>query len=93
MPAAPERILVLCCARLSAFDVQLHAREAEWAPTRCFQVNADGHRVQVGWRGEWSCNLCGRSLAEDDPSAHPSPDDPLIPYVAQLMVHGPWLSI
>ena len=75
MPPAPHGVLVLCCSRMSVYDAPVHAREAEWAPVRQFQTNAQGNRVHVGWRGEWSCNLCGRCLAQDDPMANPSSED------------------
>ena len=46
-----------------------------------------GHRVQVGWHGEWSCSLCGRSLSQDDPLALPSAADP--PDVLSCPADGP----
>ena len=66
MPPRPQNVLVLCCARTSAWDVSVHAREMEWSPTRIFQVNARGIREQSGWEGEWGCNLCGRTILHDD---------------------------
>ena len=67
MPPRPNNVLVLCCARTSAWDVTVHAREMEWSPNRVFQVNAQGIREQTGWEGEWGCNLCGRTILHNDP--------------------------
>ena len=67
MPGRPDHILALCCARMSAWDAPLHAREMEWSPNRVFQVNTDGARIQTGWQEEWGCNICGKTLLQNDP--------------------------
>ena len=67
IPHPPDRIRVLCCPRLAHFDFVAHLREMEWAPARLFETNTAGVRVQTGWRGEWSCNQCGRSVTQNDP--------------------------
>ena len=66
-PAPPERVVALCCERLSALDTPVHPRQMEWSANRILEINAQGCRVHVGWEGEWGCNLCGRTVSQSDP--------------------------
>ena len=52
MPAPPERVVALCCERLTAFDTPVHPRQMEWSPNRIFEINALGR-----WENLFFVNL------------------------------------